>query len=46
MLFASRIRHAFSRSAIDVRLKPMPDGFGFIYGDAADAKGETRRIKA
>jgi hypothetical protein len=27
-----------------VQLKPMPDGFGFIYGEGVDAFGETRRI--
>jgi hypothetical protein len=29
---------------MDVRLKPMPDGFGFIYGDGVDACGQSRRV--
>jgi hypothetical protein len=32
------------RARVEIRLKPMPDGFGFIYGEAVDARGETRRI--
>ncbi|MGE3702627.1 MAG: hypothetical protein AB7G08_28255 [Hyphomicrobiaceae bacterium] len=31
-------------TSVCIRLKPLPDGFGFIYGDAVDARGESRRI--
>ena len=32
------------RSRVEINLKAMPDGFGFIYGEGVDARGETRRI--
>ena len=32
------------RRCMQIKLKPMPDGFGFLYGEAVDARGETRRI--
>ena len=32
------------RCRADINLKAMPDGFGFIYGDGIDARGDSRRI--
>ena len=32
------------RGRVEINLKAMPDGFGFIYGEGVDARGESRRI--